>query len=519
MAVTRRDLLRAAPVAIGACGLTGPREGPTAPPDAPPIPEPPVPATNGRRPRNVLIVLTDDQRWDSFGFMGHPFLTTPHLDRLATDGAWFRHAFVTTSLCCPSRATMLSGVYAHSHGVVDNTSELASSWPTFATVAQRAGIDTAYIGKWHMGGHTPAPRPGWSTWKSFRGQGRYSYPGGPKVAPYDRGMDYDGVFREVDGYITDVLTDLACEWLEGRSRDNPFCLVVGHKACHAPFEPAPRHAAAFADAPVPEPLPDTDEAYEGIPGWLRRQRETIFGVDTPYRKWPDFRSWYLDYHRTLLAVDEGVGRLLSTLEATGQLDDTVVLYLSDNGFMHGEKGTLDKRCFYEPSIRIPWLGRVAGGARGPLDPMVLNLDVAPTVLDALGLEPAATMQGRSVLPHLLGEPVHTWRDDFLYEYFFEASFPSTPTVLGVRTATHKLMSYHGLDSPEEVYDLVADPAERDNLAGREPRRRKGLRQRLRRLSEEHGLLLQPLWGEAQRDRDKAAVPNGPKRVNPPASSP
>jgi N-acetylglucosamine-6-sulfatase len=335
------------------------------------------------------------------------------------------------------------------------------------------------------------------------------------VAPYDRGIDADGTFTPLDGYITDLLTDMAVDWLRSRTSTAPFCLVVGHKACHAPFEPAPRHAEAFADAEVPEPLPDTDEAYEGIPEWLRRQRESLFGVDRPYNQWPDFRSWYLDYHRTLLAVDEGVGRLLATLEDLGQLDDTLVIYLSDNGFMHGEKGTLDKRCFYEPSIRIPWLVRAGGPSVGALEPMVLNLDVAPTILDALGLLPAPTMQGASVLPMVLGDPVRSWRDDFLYEYFFEPSFPSTPTVIGVRTATHKLIRYHGVWSADEVYDLVADPAERDNLVRSEPQRRKGLSRRLDRLTKEHGLLEQPLWGEAQRDPARAAVPNGPKVPRPP----
>lgn len=522
MSISRRSLLAGGTGVVGACGASDDAAPPPVDEGVPPPPapvDPHEPRSNGREPLNVLIVLTDDQRWDSFGFMGHPFLTTPHLDRIARDGTWFSNAFVTTSLCCPSRATMLSGVYAHTHGVVNNTSELAASWPTFATLAQRAGVDTCYIGKWHMGGHTPEPRPGWSTWMSFRGQGQYHYPGGPRVPPYDRGMDFDGRFQQMDGYVTDFLTELAVDWLAKRTSTRPFCMVVGHKACHAPFEPAPRHAEAFAEAVVPEPLPDTEEAYEGLPEWLRRQRDTLFGVDEPYRKWPDFRSWYLDYHRTLLAVDEGVGRLLATLEDRGLLDRTLVLFLSDNGFMHGEKGTLDKRCFYEPSIRVPWLALAPrGGGRGPLPEMVLNLDVAPTVLDALGLEPAPTMQGRSTLPLILGDPVHRWRTDFLYEYFFEKQFPSTPTVVGVRTATHKLSTYHGVWAADELYDLRSDPAERDNLAAAQPQRRRNMGQRLRRLMQETGLQLQPTWGEAQHDAALRPQPNLPKRRAPPGQA-
>lgn len=477
-----------------------------------PAPEPlrDGPRANGRRPRNVLIVLTDDQRFDSFGFMGHPFLATPNLDRMATAGAVFDKAFVTTSLCCPSRATMLTGRYAHDHGVIDNQSELASAWPTFGTVAQAAGVQTAWIGKWHMGGHTPAPRPGWSTWMSFRGQGRYTYPGGKKVAALDRGWDVNGRFEELDGYVTDLLNDRAVDWLRGvDTSENPFLLVVSHKACHAPFTPAPRHADAFSDAVVPEPLPDTDEAYEGLPEWLRRQRDSLFGVDRPYRKWPDFRSWYLDYHRTLLSVDEGVGRLLKVLDDRQLTDDTAVMFLSDNGFMHGEKGSLDKRTGYDTSIRIPWLLNVPGApAAQRRHELVLNLDLSATVLDLLGIEPVETMRGRSVLPLILGEPVERWRSAFLYEYFFEKSFPMTPAMLAVRTDREKLITYPQSMSPDELFDLDSDPQEAHNIASEQPARRKGLARRLKQLQDSTGLLRRPAFGEAQRDPGLVPVPKG-----------
>jgi len=494
--------------AAALAGACGGRED--AVPVPPVLPEPDRPRSNGRRPRNVLIVLTDDQRFDSFGFMGHPFLATPRLDALAAGSTVLTNAFVTTSLCCPSRASMLTGRYAHDHGVVDNQSELAAAWPTFGTVAQEAGVQTAWIGKWHMGGHTPAPRPGWSTWMSFRGQGRYTYPGGKKVHALDRGWDVNGRFETLDGYITDVLTERAAGWLrEVDTREEPFLLVVSHKACHAPFVPAPRHADAFADAEVPEPLPDDDPANEGLPEWLRRQRDSLFGVDRPYRKWPDFRSWYLDYHRTLLAVDESVGRLLDVLASRGLAEDTAVLFLSDNGFMHGEKGSLDKRTGYDTSIRIPWLMHVPGSPEGQrIDELVLNVDVAATVLDLLGLHPVDSMRGRSVLPLVLGEPTQAWRPDFLYEYFFEKSFPMTPAMVAVRTAREKLITYPQSDAPDEVYDLAADPAESRNLAREQPARRKALHRRLRQLQDATGLLSHPAYGEAQRDAELAPVPKG-----------
>jgi N-acetylglucosamine-6-sulfatase len=500
--VRRRDLLWAG--LAGACAPTGDDPAP------PPI-DPTEPVPNGRRPLNVLVVLTDDQRWDSFGFMGHPFLQTPSIDRLAREGAHFRQAFVTTSLCCPSRATMLTGRYAHDHGVLDNTSEIAPGWPTFATVAARAGVQTAYFGKWHMGGHTPEPRPGWGTWQAFRGQGRYEYPGGPKVAELDRGIDVDGVFTPLRGYITDLITDRAAAWLAQVPTDRPFCAVVAHKACHAPFTPAPRHRQAYADAPVPMPMAEEDPAAALLPTWLQRQRDSLFGVDQPYGQWPDFRSWYLDYHRTLLAVDEGVGRLLAALEARDLLATTAVLYLSDNGFMHGEKGSLDKRACYEPSVRVPWIARIPGAAPGQgRDDLVLNLDVPSTILDLLGLQPAPTMRGRSVLPVLLDEPRPAWRDAFLMEYFFEPSFPTVPGMVAVRTTTHKLIRYHGVPEPEELFDLVADPGERVNVAASSPGLRKSLERRMRQLMDAEGLLERPVWGDGQRDEALRARPNAAK---------
>ena len=167
----------------------------------------------GTKPRNVVLILTDDQRFDSFSFMGHPFLRTPRIDQLVREGAWCRNAFVTTSLCCPSRASMLTGRYAHDHGVLNNQSELAESELTYAQYLSKAGLPTAYVGKWHMGADNPHPRPGWQRWIGFRGQGRYIYPGPPKLNPLDRGFSYNGELKQVKGYVTDLLTDEAVSQL------------------------------------------------------------------------------------------------------------------------------------------------------------------------------------------------------------------------------------------------------------------------------------------------------------------
>jgi N-acetylglucosamine-6-sulfatase len=481
-----------------ACGdLSAPP--PPAEPTPPPPPDPLAPRPTGAPPRNVVLVLTDDQRWDTFGFLGKPWLPTPHLDALAASGAHASEHFVTTSLCCPSRASMFTGLYAHAHGVLDNSAELDPSLPTWQAIARRAGARTIFVGKWHMGGANPHPRPDWDRWIGFRGQGQYVWPGPPGQDALDRIFSFDGEPREVEGYVTDLLTDHAIEELRSPALKEPFVLLLSHKACHAPFVPAPRHRDLLADIPVPAPLPDTDAAYAELPDWLRgMRRETIFGVERLYAgPWRDFASWYRDYHRTVLAIDDSVGRIAAALDELGLRDRTAVLYTSDNGFMHGEKGVLDKRNFYEPSVRIPLLAHAPGliPAGGRLDRFTLNVDIGPTVLDLLGLQAPDGWHGRSMLPLLKGESVSDWRQEFVYEYFFERAYPSTPTIFGLRTKRMKLSTYFGLDTPDELFDLEADPEERNNVID-EPsyaERRQAMRMRLRRHATTLGLRWEPAW--------------------------
>ncbi len=489
---------------------------PGSPPPEPPPPDPHRAERSGRPPRNVVVVLLDDLRFDALGFLGHPFLRTPALDALAARGAWFRDAFVTTSLCCPSRASGLTGLYAHVHGVLGNRDELDPAFPTWATIARAGGVETAWFGKWHMGGANPHPRPGFARWVGFAGQGVYEDPSG------EHPLSVDGELRPLGGYVTDVLTDHAEAWLrEPARRQRPFAAVVSHKAVHAPFVPAERHRAAYADAPVPDTLPDTDDAYAHLPGWLRSmRRQTEFGVEHPYGRWPDFASWYRDYHRTLLAVDDSVGRLLAALADTGLDATTAVLFTSDNGFMFGEKGVLDKRNFYESSIRVPLLLAVPGAPPGLRpDGIALNVDLMPTLLDLLGFVPPAHVQGRSLVPLAAGEPPGKWRQEFVYEYFAEAMFPHTPTLFGLRTAAGvKYARPWGSDAGEELYDLASDPHERTNLVadpawkGRLPGLRKRLDRQLRRL----GLADAPVWGRNWiRPGVDAARPPAPGDDDPP----
>ncbi len=484
MRPTRRALLAGA--AATAC---------VTPTTEPPPPPPSRVTPTGRPPLNVVVVMVDDQRWDALGVAGHPFLHTPALDALAARGAWFREAFVTTSLCCPSRASGLTGLYAHTHGVLDNRHELDPAFDTWATLAQGQGVDTAFVGKWHLGSPNPHPRPGWGRWVGFGGQGVYEDADGKHP------LSVDGELAPLEGYVTDVLTDHAVAFLRDPARRaRPFALVLSHKAVHAPFLPAPRHRDAFADAPVPDTLPDTDDAYAHLPGWLRTlRRESEFGVERPYGKWPDFAAWYRDYHRTLLAVDESLGRVVDALREAGLEGSTAVLFTSDNGFQFGEKGVLDKRNFYEASIRVPLLLALPGGPAGTRpSALALNVDLAPTVLDLLGFSAPAGWHGRSLAPFARGEaPPEPWRKEFVYEYFAEALFPHTPTLFGLRTeAGIKFCRPWGSDAGAELYDVSTDPQERHNLlqdpawADRVRPLERRLTGHLRRL----GLTDGPVWG-------------------------
>lgn len=407
--------------------------------------------------RNIVFILTDDQRFDALGCTGHPFLETPHIDALAKNGLICDRAFVTTALCSPSRASVLTGQYAHIHGVLDNSTLLPTDTPTFPKELQAAGYRTGFIGKWHMGGSTDAPQPGFDEWVSFAGQGVY----------YDPVLNVNGDRVERKGYLTDMLGAYAADFID-RNAEAPFLLYVSHKAVHQPFEPAERHKGAYAGETWPRPVtfPDMDETYAGKPDWVRKQRPSWHGVDGYGLGETDLDTLARDMAECMRSVDDSVGVITQALEARGLLDDTLIVYTSDNGFLFGEHGLVDKRCMYEPSIRVPMIvhcpAMIAGGRR--LGEIVTNIDIAPTFVDAAGLPIPPSMQGESFLPLLRGESI-PWRDGFMYTYFWERSFPQTPTVLGIRTKTHKLMVYHGIYDRYEIYDIANDPDERNNLLG------------------------------------------------------
>lgn len=408
---------------------------------------------------NVLVILTDDQRWDAMSCAGNRMIQTPNIDRLAREGVRFANVFVTTSLCSPSRASLLSGRYARQHGVRNNFTEYPNELPGFPMRLQQAGYETAYVGKWHMGEDNDERRPGFDHWFSHRGQGNY----------FDNEFNEDGHRRKIPGYYTTVVTDHAVEWLH-RSRSQPFLLILGHKAPHGgPIQPEPRFEHALDEVPVPRPANADDYAAADKPTWLKESFPTWHGLGGPLYGQKDYDRFVRAYLATLLSVDESVGRVYETLRSLGQLDNTVIVFTSDNGFVLGEHGRVDKRTMYEESLRIPLLVRYPPVAKPGtvVSNMVLSLDLAPSVVELAGAVPLRNISGRSWKPLLEGRSVR-WRESFLYEYNFEKQFPYTPNVRGIRTAEWKLIRYpHGDGGPDrftaELYHLRTDPLEQRNL--------------------------------------------------------
>jgi N-acetylglucosamine-6-sulfatase len=452
-----------------------------------------------RRAPNVLFMLTDDQRWDTMSCVperAFPALRTPHMDRLASEGVRFANAFCTYSLCSPSRASFLSGVYPHVHGVRDNFTDYPiDRLPSWHAHLKRAGYRSAYIGKWHMGEGKDAHRPPFDYWASHAGQGHYQDTEFNVSRTIDSThFDVQGKRQVLKGYYTHVVTDLAVDWL--KTVKPPFTLQIGHKAPHGRWFVEPKYEHLFDAVPVTKP--DTEALLTpGTPDWVRRRVKTWHGIDGPLYETHDYGAFVRTYHATIPSVDDSLGAILEALRAKGELDNTIIAFAGDNGFLLGEHASIDKRTAWEESIRIPLLVRYPEVIREPrvVDEMVLNLDLPPTILDFAGIaDVRPAMQGRSVRALLDGRR-DDWRTSWYYQYDFEKEFPYTPNVRAVRTADWKYIHYpNGEGRPDtetaELYHLTEDPKEQRNLIGEPAAQAKlaELRAELARLQQTTGAL-------------------------------
>lgn len=425
---------------------------------------------------NIIFILADDHRYDAMGFMKKiPGLETPAMDRMASEGAHLSNAFVSTALCSPSRASILTGQYAHTHRVVDNEAAMPPDLKFFPQYLQEAGYQTAFMGKWHMGHADDMPQPGFDYWLSFRGQGVYNNP--------VFNINGERVKQPEGSYTTDRLTDYAVEWLDKRDAKKPFFLYLSHKGVHAEFYPAKRHEGKYADIPIISPpsmyltatdssktygtvtAPATPVNYRDIPQWVRAQRYSWHGVDYMYHGTIPFDQFYRRYLETLQSVDESVQRVINWVKEKGMEKNTMVVYMGDNGFSFGEHGLIDKRHAYEESMRVPLLVWAPGMVkpRSVVDQVIMNVDLAPSFLELAGIRKPEQMQGYSFVDVLKGKSGGWQRDKVFYEYYWESAFPQTPTTFAIRTHQYKYIFYHGVWDINELYDLQADPYEMNNL--------------------------------------------------------
>jgi arylsulfatase A-like enzyme len=423
---------------------------------------------------NLVIMMTDDQRQDAMSCAGNKFLKTPNMDRIAGEGMRFQNMFVTNALCSPSRATLLTGVYSHTHGVIDNKNRnLPADMPLMSDYLRDAGYEVAFCGKSHQAKALRDRK--WDYYFGYMGQGSYLKPRAAEGV--------DGKEQNYDGWMDDVVTDKAVAWLK-RKHDKPFCLFLFFKAPHRSWERAPRHQDLFKDITIPKP--DLWNADRTAKPKAFAEADNKIGT---FKDIPTYEGFIKDYYAVLTGVDENVGKVLAALKETGKLDDTAVMYTSDNGFFAGEWQAMDKRFMHEPSIRVPLLVRypklVKAGSLN--DRMVLNIDIAPTALDLAGVAVPKTMHGRSLVPLLKGDKAD-WRKDWLYEYY---EFPGPHSVRkhrGVRTERYKLMHYYEAPEEFELYDLQKDPQELTNLYGKAEHAElvKQLKQRIADLRKETG---------------------------------
>lgn len=425
---------------------------------------------------NLVVFLGEGLRYDEMSGVGHPIIQTPNMDRIAREGMSFRNSFTTNALCLPSRASMLTGLYSHSVDAMGNepgdngkgNGPIPKHIPLFTELLQAAGYEVGFFGKAHIDGGLQDRR--WDYYFGFNGRAEYYNP----VLTEGIAGNYSAP-KAYAGYLDDVIADRALTWLE-QKRDKPFCLLLNPFAPHAPFYRARRHLDLYNGIKIPKPA-TFDEDLKGYPGKPRAFAEANNKIGSTMLHDDDPRSLeevVKNHYAGVVDNDDNLGRVMDLLERSGKLADTAIILTSDHGFFLGEWGMYDKRFMHEPSIRVPFMVRypkmVKPGSAS--DRMVLNVDIAPTVLELAGIQAPAFSHGRSLVPLLKGEPPDDWRKDWLYEYYEYPQWEHVRPHRGVRTQRYKLIHYHKLaafpDKPEEfeLYDLQNDPGELYNLHGK-----------------------------------------------------
>lgn len=436
---------------------------------------------------NILLIFTDDHAAHAISAYGSKINKTPHLDRLAKEGMLFRNCFCTNSICAPSRAVILTGKHSHLNGVIDNAVAFDGKQQTVAKLLQKGGYQTGFLGKWHL----KSDPTGFDSWSILYGQGTYYNPAFKTPS---------GQIKKV-GYTTDIITDMATDWLKKRDKDKPFFLMYQHKAPHREWAPGPDQLNLYKDVTIPEP-PTLFDDHAGLASPAKKQEMTIerhlSNIDLKFvppknltpeqlKKWnaaygPEneafkkakltgkelvkwkYQRYIKDYLRCVAGVDDNVGRMLKFLDDSGLAKNTIVIYSSDQGFYLGDRGWYDKRWMYDESLRMPlivrWPGVTKKGSENK--DLVQNLDFAQTFLDAAGIKAPDDMQGASLVPLLKGAAPKDWRKSIYYHYYEWPAVHMVQRHYGVRTQRYKLIHYY-LVKEWELFDLEKDPGERKSV--------------------------------------------------------
>ena len=467
-----------------------------------------VPAQAQKKPMNIVFIMSDDHSYQTISAYDKRFISTPNIDWLADNGVKFQESFVANSLSGPSRACMLTGKHSHANGFTDNSKTFDGGQQTFPKLLQKQGYQTAMIGKWHL---TSLPT-GFNYWDILIGQGDY----------YNPDFLSNGKKIRRPGYVTNIIADMAIDWMENkRDKNKPFCLLMHNKAPHRVWNPDTCDLRLYDDVTYPLPktfyddyagrlaaqkqemsiIKDMDLVYDNKMADKENEIHTTTGLEqwgrgnykrmTPSQRaqWDSYydpiikkfkedklsgkalaewkyQRYMHDYMRVIHSVDRNVGRVIEYLRQHGLLDNTMIVYTSDQGFYMGEHGWFDKRFMYEESFRTPLLVYYPGGKHGVVKEMVQNIDYAPTFLDVAGAKVPSDIQGRSFLPLLEGKKPANWRQSLYYHYYEYPAEHSVCRHYGIRTKRYSLMHFYNDINAWELYDLKKDPDQMHNIYGK-----------------------------------------------------